>query len=108
MKSEQRSTGRSVQLSRPGRLLCSRQPRQRCKLRWGNRSGRAVGDVHLGRRGRKIPNARYCAVASRSKTVTLPGNTLIESRGSAAGEFVTVMVPVAVITLAGVEPEAGL
>jgi hypothetical protein len=55
----------------------------------------------------KIPNARYCAVASRSKTVTLPGNTLIESRGSAAGEFVTVMVPVAVITLAGVEPEAG-
>ena len=55
----------------------------------------------------KVPNARNCAVPSKSLIETAAGEIEIASSGSAAGVDVTVIFAVAVTTVAGFEPDAG-
>ena len=47
----------------------------------------------------KVPYARNCAVPSKLRSVTVLGRTLIDSKGSGAGDEVTVTVAVLAATL---------
>jgi hypothetical protein len=47
----------------------------------------------------KVPYARYCAVPCRLPSVIEPGTIVIDSRGSAAAEAVTVIVALDVSTV---------